>query len=324
MNEGRIAAWLLCMQMLHAGAVAAQDARADRPWQASISVGGGWNDNPALIGSAITFGTPASAVPFITRRGAYFGRFAFDGSYDLIRGREQLLTVGYGLHGDQYENDAKEVNQQVHNLWAGYQRRLAPNFAVSFQVADEYVRIGGSSFSNAVMLEPSAYWRFASWGALELDYKRGYFDMRIPVLAPGTDRDGTFDDVGARFFFDVPDTELKLRAGFRHRSNDTDKSTGGLFDYRANTAAFGITHPLPLGVLADLGFERRRYHYQGLGPALGVGRADTIDFATLLLTRPLSQRMRLYLRYDYIDADSNAALFHFRQRVIGAGLVWNF
>lgn len=324
MSASRITACLLCVQMLYTPGAAAQDGLAERPWRATISLGGGWNDNPALIGRTIAFGTPASAVPFISRKGAYFARYAFDGSYDLIRARDRLLTVGYSLHGDQYESDSKEADQQVHSLWAGYQYRLAPNLAVSIQAAREHVNIGGNTFSTANVIEPSAYWRFASWGALELDYQRGRFDMRIPALAPGTDRDGRFHDFGAGLFIDVPKTKLRLRARLRHRSHDTDPISGRLFDHHSDSTAFGITHPLPFDVLADLGFERRRYDYQGLGPRAGVGRSDRVDFITFQLTRPLSARMRLYLRYDHIDAASNATLFDFGQSVFGGGLVWTF
>jgi hypothetical protein len=79
--------------ILCAADVGAQD-RSDKPWRGRISAGGGWNSNPAAIGTTVSFGTPTSGVPFVNNQDAAFSRITFDGSYDLIQTEKDLLTVG--------------------------------------------------------------------------------------------------------------------------------------------------------------------------------------------------------------------------------------
>ena len=112
--------------------------------------------------------------------------------------------IGYGLHADLYEHDVQESDSVRQNAWIGYQREIVENLAVSFQFADEYIYIGGSDFSNALLLEPSVYWRFAEWGAIKVDHKIGFVEFESPVIAPAVDRDGTFHDLGVMAYFDVP------------------------------------------------------------------------------------------------------------------------
>ncbi|MAE60918.1 MAG: hypothetical protein CMJ49_06115 [Planctomycetaceae bacterium] len=232
---------------------------------------------------------------------------------------------GYGIHTDLYEQDVEEVDSIRQNAWIGYQRKIVDDLAVSLQFADEYIHVDGKGFSNALLLEPSAYWRFAEWGSIQVKHQIGFINYLLPLLpGPMIDRDGTFHDLGVTVFLDVPKTDLRIRAGYRHRWTFTEGGNGGFFDKDSDTFVIGATHPLPFDITADFSFTRQWDDYNGIGPAAGVGREDRVDFFSILLTRPVIPNVQIYVRYDAVNDESNAGLFDYRQDSIAAGIIWDF
>lgn len=323
MKHLRVVGFVVVALVAAAGDVRAEPQQ-DKPWRISLSAGGGYNDNPAAIGHTITFGTPGSAVPFVTDKQSAFGRFTFDGSFDLLADDLQILTIGYGLHGDLYEGSAKDTNFQKHNWWIGYTRKVLESTSLTLQLADEYVNIGGDSFSNAILVETTLYHRFAEWVAVEAKHRAGFVDMMFPVVGAGFDRDGTFHDLSATVLVDVPNTQLKLRAGYRHRWYFTESGNGGRYDHESDVITLGASHPLPLDVTLDVSWSHQWDDYAGIVVGPGTIRSDTVDFFSVSLTRPLCPYSKLYFRFDYIDADSNGTLFDYRQRVYAAGVIFEF
>lgn len=317
MAHGKTGSLILVGILLLAGAAHADEA-SDKPWRATLSVGGGWSDNPGAIGNTITIG-PGGNVPFLRDKGSAFGRVAFDGSYDLVADNDQLLTVGYGMHSDTYEGDAQELNFLKNTVWIGYQRKLRDDLAVSVQLADEYLHISGNEFSNAVLIEPTVYHRFAPWGSVELKYTAGFAEFLTAVPGPGFDRDGVFHDLGFTLHLDIPDTDLSAFLTYMHRWNFTDGGNGGQYDYEADIITLGLAHPLPFDIDGSFTWTRRTDDYVGIG-----GRNDTVDQLSVNLTRPINANARIYVRFDYTDADSNQTLYQYRQRAVATGVIFQF
>jgi hypothetical protein len=315
---------LMCVLMSALPQRVDAQAASAKPWRMSTSIGTGWNDNPAAIGNTITFGGPTTAVPFISDKGSAFGRFTLDTSYDLVANDDRLLTLGYGLHADVYENDAEEVNFQMHQAWLGYQRRVSENTSVSLQIANEYINIGANGFSNAILLEPSLYHRFTERVAIELNYRAGFVDMMFPVVGAGFDRDGVNHDLGAMLDMDIHETLLQGRLGYRHRWSFTEEGNGGLYDYDSDVLILGLSHPLPCHIQADFTFTYQWDDYAGIGVGGGAIRSDEVSSFSALLTRPINDTVRAYVRYDDIDAESNGTLFDYRQRVVATGAICEF
>ncbi len=311
--------------LLPSGWVHAQESPSqDKPWRVRLSAGAGYNDNPAAIGDSITFGTPLSAVPFVTDRQSAAGRFTFDGSFDLLADDVQLVTVGYGLHADLYEHDVQEADFLKHNWWIGYSRKLAAQTSLSFQVADEYITIGGDGFTNALLLETTLYHRCTDWLAVEASYHVGFVEQLIPVIGAGFDRDGVFHDLGFTVHLAVPRTDLSLWLGYRRRWTFTEAGNGGRFDLNSDRVTLGAAHPLPLDCTLTVSWARQWDDYDGIlvGPA--TVREDQVDFYSINLTHRLSTQVSLYFQFDYVEAESNGVLFDHRQRVYGAGVIFEF
>ena len=119
----------------------------------------------------------------------------------------------------------------------------------------------------------------------------------------------------------MPETDLRFRCGYRHRWTNTQ---GGAYDNDTNKVIVGVNHPLPLDITADFSFTRQWDAYNAIGPLPGVGREDRVDFYSVLLTRPIIPNLQLYVRYDAVNAHSNAGLFTYDQHVIATGIIWDF
>lgn len=317
----RYAIALMCAVLLATWTpVATAQTDTNKPWRVRITTGGGYNSNAAARGNAITQAT----VPGLKGRGSAFGRFTFDGSYDIYSTDMDLVTVGYGLHADIYEGGLEEANVLTHNGWVGYQRLITDDLSVSLQLANENTTIGGNEFLNSILIEPSVYYRFAEWGAIDIGYTARFMEYDFAVIAPGVDRDGVQHKLGFKLHLDVPDTQLDILLGYSRTWNFTEGGNGGQYDYDGNELTVGLSHPLPLDISADLTWTRRWDDYQAIGPAPGIGRADRTDFYSLVLTKPINDHLKFYTRYDHIEAQSNATLFDYRQRVIASGLIIEF
>jgi hypothetical protein len=315
------ALWVL-VATLTCSHVHAQGPDPDKPWHIRFSLGGGYNSNAGARGDTITtavFANPAG----ISGKESALGRFTFDASYDLLATDTDLITVGYGIHGDVYEGNLRETNLLAQNWWVGYQRLLREDLSFSLQLADELIHIGGSKFTNSVLLEPSIYYRANEWLAIQAGYTAQFIDLLAPIATPAVDRDGIMHKLGFTLFIDVPNTQLRLRLGYAHRWNRTDVS-GGLYDFDGDEVSVGASYPLPLDVELDVSWSRRWEEYAGLGPTPGTVRDDTTDMVSVLLTRPINEYLTVYARFDYIDADSNATLFDYKQEVFATGVIIEF
>ncbi len=313
--------WVIVV-VLFCGTALAQGPDEDKPWHIRVSVGGGYNSNAGSRGDTITTAVFANPVG-ISGKDSALGRFTLDISYDLLNNGTDLVTVGYGVHSDIYEGNLRETNLAVQNWWIGYQRLVRDDLSFSLQVADELIHIGGGQFTNSVFVEPSVYYRVNEWLAVQAGYTAQFIDMLAPIAAPTVDRDGIMHKVGFKLFIDVPNTELRLRLAYAHRWNRTDV-TGGLYDFDGDEVSIGASHPLPLDIELDVSWSRRWEEYDGLGPSAGVGRDDTTDLFSVLLTRPINEYLTVYARFDHVDADSNATLFAFDQNVFATGVIIDF
>lgn len=297
----------------------------DRPWRLSVSAGTGWTDNAAAVGSTVTTegDVPIPGVPFIRDLGSAFGRFSLDFSYDMLANDDQLVTVGYNMQADVYEGQAQEINSHRHDFWASYTHRIDQMTSVSFQIADNYVNVDNRGFSNAIILEPSVYHRFADWGAVEVRYTTGFIEHDNTPIGPAFDRDGTYHTLGFMFYFDIPNSNIRIRTGFSHRWDLTEGQAGGNFDRSSKVVTVGVTHPLPFDITIDYSITRQWDDYNGIGVGTGF-RDDRIDYYTLLLTRPINRHAKVYLRLDRIEAESDGTLFDYDQNVIATGVIWDF
>ena len=292
-------------------------------WRVSVRAGAGWSDNIIAVGNAI-------AVPAdFTNRDGGFGTVGVHGAYDLVRTDTDRLTAGYALGADIYFDGSSEANLIDHIVYADWRHACTDKVTGSLRISDELTQLGGSTFRNAVLIRPGVAYTVNDWLTAEAAHTFAASEYSFTVAAPVIDRDGQAHRFEIGAWIDVPDTDLQARLGYFHVINRTD---GADFDYDSDGFYVGLAHPLPFGFEGELLWTHVSAEYDNLNLFAGgaVARDDDVDVLSIELTRPLDLDLprpgaaRLFVRYEFVNDESNLALYDYDQQKITAGIVADF
>ena len=289
-------------------------AVAERPFLLTLFAAGGYNDNVIALGKGINL--PSD----ISRQGAAFFQSSLDGSYAKRVGQSDILVVGYRFLSTVYEG-LSQFNLIDHYAYADYRHGFHPDLTGTLRVSNEFTQVGGSNFRNQVAVQPSLAWRPVQGHIVELAYSFFAADYFFPTPAV-LDRDGTAHSVAVTDFFQIPKIGLQVRAGYFHLWNNAN---GSDFDFQSDGLLAGLTAALLPRLTADVFYNRTWDRYANLNSLSGTtgfeyARRDNVDRVTAQLTWSVTDWMRAYVRYDYLNDDSNIRFFNFVQNSYSAGL----
>jgi hypothetical protein len=293
-----------------------------KPWKLSISAGGGYDSNVLLLGDGLPL--PVS----ITNKGAGYGRFTLDGSYEWRLTPDDHVVAGYSFLSKIYDNvHAADLND---HYWFGqYSHRIDEDSQATLLVSDEFQLADDQPFSNQVAVRPaiSHNWKDCGFDFVtsELYYQYAWTEYYFPILANVFDRDSDTHTVGYTEYYRVPETEFRAWAGYSHTWNESD---GLDFDYGQHSLQIGFRTPVVWEIEAKAFYTHTWNSYQNLNTLSPAGRLtkrrDDGDFFTVMLTRPINDMLSAYVRYDYNQNGSNIAFYQYDQHIWTAGIIADF
>ena len=156
-----------------------------------------------------------------------------------------------------------------------------------------------------------------------LAYRYASSNYLSDVFLAALDRDADTHTVSMFGYFNIPNTEITMQAGYFHIENDTD---GANYESDADSFRIGLQSPLIWKIKGYARYTKiyNDYDNPDLFSATGAVRDDDIDTVTLHLTRPLTKWLSFYARFDHTNNDSNIAVFNYDQNMWSAGLAVDY
>ncbi len=289
-----------------------------RPWRLAVSASGGYNSNVIALGEGI-------ALPVdISDEASPFSRFTVDAAYDWRLTDTDTLTAGYFFQADVYSL-ISSFDLLDNFFYVNYRHVFSGDLAGALRVSNQFSLVGGDKFRNQFGLRPAVAYRLTDWAITELAYSFSVSDYFFPTPAV-FDRDGTTHTVALINYVTIPGTELLARLGYFHVWNRAD---GSDFDFESNGLLVGVSYPLVWEITGDVFytgvFDRYDNPNSLAGPTgFGFKRDDDVHRVTVQLSRPITDWLQVYFRYDYTQDNSNINFYSYKQNVWSGGLTVEF
>lgn len=299
-------------------AIEARLARIEKPWRLAFSVGAGYDTNVIALAGGL-------ALPRgISHKRSGFGRFTLDASYDWRPSRDDTITMGYGFLADVYGR-VSNFNLLDHLVYVNYRRNFGRDLVGGIRISNEFSLLDEIRFRNQVGVRPALAYRLTEWNLMELAYTFGASDYFV-AIPKVRNRDSRSSNIALINYFRVPGTQLQGRLGYFHVWNRAD---GGDFDFDSNGLLLGLSHPLFWQVTGELLYTRSFDRYPNLNSFAGPAgfesrRKDDVDTLTMQLSRPVTELLRTYVRYDFTNDDSKVPFFNYKRHIFSAGFVIEF
>lgn len=302
--------------------------RPTKPWSAYLGTTVGHNDN------VIGFSGELALPPEITSKSSGFLTIEGGGQYDWRFGSDQIVTAGYGMRYDVFFT----LNKQDifdNNFYARYQRairQLPGNVVASILASYGRTQLDGDRFRDAFLVRPSVSLKATDNVALEFFFARTMKDVResddgIPV---NSSRDADNNTFGGRAVINFPAANMAVSVGLARLHNNADGSDHG---YRGTQFSLGARLKMFGDYTVDAAYTKTDYRYtapHSLAPFIATGagfayaREDDVAAFNLRVSRPITDRLSGFAKYDFTDTTSNLPLFTYSQQVVGAGIVARF
>lgn len=290
----------------------------ERPWQLALSGGGGYNDNVTGVGGNVLLPGEIAGLP------SAFARFTLDGSYSWRWSRADSLSVSYSFLSDTY-SDLPTLDLLDHLWRADYFHAFGSRVAGSLRLSDEFSLLGGESFRNQPGARPALGFRLADWAVSEAAYNFMRPDYYFPT-PPVQDRDARTHTVSFTQFLSPAGGRVQVRVGYFHTWNHAD---GDDFDYQTDGVFGAVSARLFWKLEADLSYTRTFDRYKSPNSLAGpmgfeFARRDDVELVAVQLTRPVTEWLRAYARYNFARAASNVTFYDYDQNVWSGGVIVQF
>ncbi|MBT5459327.1 MAG: tetratricopeptide repeat protein [Rhodospirillaceae bacterium] len=302
--------------------------RPTKPWSAYVATTVGHNDN--VIGFSSDVPLPVE----ITSKSSGFLSLEGGGEYAWRFGQDQTVAAGYGMRYDVFFR----LNKQDvfdNNFYARYQRavrQLPGSVVASILASYGRTQVDGDRFRDAFSVRPSVAVKPADNVGLEFFFARTMSDTReadagIPV---NSSRDADLNSFGGRAVINFPSANMAVSLGLARLHNNADGSDHG---YRGTRFSVGARLKLFEDYTVNAQYTKTDYRYtapHSLAPFVlsGLGfafaRDDDVAAFKLQVSRPITDRVSGFAKFDFTDTTSNIPLFTYSQTVFGAGVLARF
>lgn len=286
----------------------------------SFKVGFRYDDNPGIVPTTNTFGTPTARTR--SAGNSYVGAF----SYDLYREYNRDVVVGYNsLVTSNYEAHESDIFDNA--VWmAGTQRGLIGWYPYSATLRFDYdhLGIGNDSFLGRYGVTPSFTLQDSDFDSTTALFRYTGLDFLGQGAVDGTVFDADSDNYSFGLFRQHQNEcrDMTLFYGYLY---DTNISDGGNFDYDGHQLQTGMVMQLPwhdmqLNATGQVYFR----DYDNPDATFGVRRDDTEYVAQLSLLYPVREQLYLTLSYLYDRNDSNLPSGDYERNLVEFGIQYNF
>ncbi|MBI2926942.1 MAG: tetratricopeptide repeat protein [Verrucomicrobia bacterium] len=292
--------------------------RPEKPWQLTLSGGGGYNNNVTGVGQSALLPGEIAGKP------SAFARFTLDGSYAWRWSRADSLAVSYSFLSDTY-SELPQLDLLDHFWRVDYAHAFGSRVAGSLRLSDEYTLLGGQSFRNQPGVRPALGFRLADWAVSEVAYSFMCPDYYF-AAPPIQDRDAQTHTVSFTQYLSPWGERVQLRVGYFHTWNQAD---GDDFDYQSDGVFGAVRARLFWELEADASYTHTFDRYTNLNSLAGpmgfeFARRDGVDLVTAQLSRPLTKWLRAYARYSFNRVASNVTFFKYDQHIWSGGVIVQF
>lgn len=286
----------------------------------SFKVGFRYDDNPGIVPTTNTFGTPTARTR--SAGNSYVGAF----SYDLYREYNRDVVVGYNsLVTSNYEAHESDIFDNA--VWmAGTQRGLIGWYPYSATLRFDYdhLGIGNDSFLGRYGVTPSFTLQDSDFDSTTALFRYTGLDFLGQGAVDGTVFDADSDNYSWGLFRQHQNEcrDMTLFYGYLF---DVNISDGGNFDYDGHQLQTGMVWQLPwhdmqLNATGQVYFR----DYDNPDATFGVRRDDTEYVAQLSLLYPVREQLYLTLSYLYDRNDSNLPSGDYERNLVEFGIQYNF
>lgn len=289
-------------------------------FRGSFKVGFRYDDNPGIVPTTNTFGTPTARTR--SAGNSYVGAF----SYDLFRDYNQDVVFGYNsLMTSNYEAHESDIYDNA--VWlAGTQRGLIGWYPYSATLRFDYdhLGIGNDSFLGRYGVTPSFTLQDSDFDSTTALFRYTGLDFLGQGAVDGTVFDADSDNYSFGLFRQHQNDcrDMTVFYGYLYDRNISD---GGNFDYDGHQLQTGLVWQLPwhdmqLNATGQVYFR----DYDNPDATFGVRRDDTEYVAQLSLLYPLQDQLYLTLSYFYDRNDSNLPSGDYERNLVEFGIQYNF
>ncbi len=314
---GRDAADRLFAREPEPGQPAEEERRKDLTVR--LTLAGGWNDNVILRGEDV----PLAGE--ITREEAAVFNEQLLISYAIRPFEAASIVLSNTTFGIQYV-DLHEFNTTGVN----------PQISFNYAFSDEWRAQVGSGFSEFwVDSDHFQYqfdevakvvWRpeFAPWTESVLAYTHSRFEFFGGSGIHAFDRDGFSNTIRFTERASIPGTDLSVSAGYSHAWVHTE---GTQFDRLEHVISTEVGHPIPVvdvdfGVSFSYAFDHYRRTQIGVGHEMQ--RRDRTLTLGVGLSKDITDSLRVFATYEFLDRNSNSDLFQFERNQYLLGIEFEF
>lgn len=276
-----------------------------KPWRLTLRFGGGWDSNPGLLS------THENIRSGKLEDERFYSEIRF--SVDVFKNETSSLEVAYQFYRESY-NHFDEYALDAHTFPLRYRRDYV-KWGYELSLYHSYISLGRRGVLREYLFSPSVYWsQTEKLSALFSGsfYYRDYLhdgDYTGAEFSVGYTQQIMLDEnVVLRLFAEL---------GYVGARNN---------DYRYRRCYLGASLDLP--VLPDIagtirvGNEIRDYTHRDA--TFGEKRDEARWHASIALTKRLSERLTIALKYDYINKGSDVDEFRYRRKLLGLEVLLEF
>lgn len=281
----------------------------------SVTAGMEFDDNVVLRGTGVLL--PSDISDERDGRGSFFVR----GGTEFLRNADWAVGALVSYYGAN-QIDLTDFDTQFPRVSGWVDRalgeqtylRVSPDFGYGWVGYDDYLMNFGGTMSLHRDWDEGGSGRFFFRGERR--------DYRFQIFTLAQERDGESYVGGYDHTYRLSHRTL-LRGGL---AGDHFDSETGEYTYSAPIAWLGATQQLPAQIVFDLRFRysHQSYHNGSAFSPSGKRRRDDVYWIDAAIERPISQRLKMSLRYRYENDDSNVDVFNYDRNIVGGFFTVDF
>jgi tetratricopeptide (TPR) repeat protein len=297
-------------------------AAEERRWQAALTGGMEWDDNPLVAG------TGTAGVPVDTGNPDWRGVVRPRGSFRFLSGDNYSVTGGVDGYLA-FQIKETQVDLQIYNPWLAGGYSIGPT-RLGLRVDYAYTMNDLTDpFRHLVRTTPTVLYRPADWALTQGFYQYNWKDFLVgQVEGTVLDRDGWQHVFGFNQFFFLPEPYTYVRVG---AYGDFNHAKGGEYSYDGMEANFGAGYDFPydISLVWLYRFLYRDYRQKSLfsGPPTDPFQTRRLDHRHVLtaeLAKGITEHWTVSVGGAFTWNLSNVDFYDYSRHIVGSYLTYRF
>ncbi len=283
--------------------------KVEKPLNFHLTISEEWVDGLALPLTVSTAFVPIRSDDFRTKIAAGL-------DYRLPVGQKGKLTTGYYFFQSLYA-DFNNLNFQSHTLSGRYNHEATKDVNLSANIGFTYNRLDGNDFMNLFNISPGVFFREKGSFFGKVVYNYANLDYK---LNPGQDSD--IHTLSFTQYYFLPNKKDFIAAGYAYANTD---ATLKRWDFNLHRGFISGKHEFNPKNRVTGSLSYSSYDYQGFDTLETTKkRQDNIFSLNVRYTYEFRDMADIFVRYFYLNNDSNLARQDYDSNVIAAGIALDF